>query len=202
MVTSFTTIKSSSQGLYKEKGSKFIALAIPVESVEDVDNHLLASRKKYHDARHHCYGYILNPEADVFRANDDGEPNHTAGDPILGQLRALSLTNVLVIVVRYFGGTKLGVSGLVNAYKTSAKNALARAHLTTRIVTKEITLKFPYQTTNDAMKLIAEFEIKIVSQYFDNECKIVGKIPVQNCQLLKSKVELLNNLGVNLVLSS
>ena len=200
MVTSFKTIKSNSEGLYKEKGSKFIALAIPVLSTDEVEIQLSAIRKKYHDARHHCYAYILNPEADIFRANDDGEPNHSAGDPILGQIRSYNLTNVLIIVVRYFGGTKLGISGLINAYKTSAKNALEQASIITRKVTKEITLLFPYQSTNDVMKLIAETEMKIDSQAFDTNCKIVGLIPVQNAELLNSKVELLNNLGVELAL--
>jgi uncharacterized YigZ family protein len=200
MVTSFATIKSASEGLYKEKGSKFIALAIPVMSVAEVDDHLSALRKKYHDARHHCYAYILKPEADVFRANDDGEPNHSAGDPILGQIRSFKLTNVLVIVVRYFGGTKLGVSGLINAYKTSTKNALENASIITRKVTMDVTLLFPYKSTNEVMKLLDEVEIKIGSQKFDNDCKIAGTIPVQNADLLKSKVELLNNLGMELSL--
>ena len=200
MVTSFTTIKSASEGLYKEKGSKFIALAIPVISVTEVDEHLSAIRKKYHDARHHCYAYILKPEADVFRANDDGEPNHSAGDPILGQIRSFKLTNVLVIVVRYFGGTKLGVSGLINAYKTSAKNALENASIITRNVTTDVTLLFPYKSTNEVMKLVSEVEVKIISQAFDNDCKIAGTIPIQTTELLISKVELLNNLGIELKL--
>ena len=200
MVTSFATIKAASEGLYKEKGSKFIALAIPAMSVAEVDDHLSAIRKKYHDASHHCYAYILNPEADVFRANDDGEPNHSAGDPILGQIRSLKLTNVLVIVVRYFGGTKLGVSGLINAYKTSTKNALEKASIITRKVTMDVTLLFPYKSTNEVMKLLDEVEMKIDYQAFDNDCKIEGTIPTQNADLLKSKVELLNNLGVELSL--
>ena len=200
MVTSFKTIKSSSEGLYKEKGSKFIAVAIPVSGKDEIDAHLLAVKKKYHDARHHCYAYILEPAADVFRANDDGEPNHSAGDPILGQIKSFSLTNVLVIVVRYFGGTKLGVSGLINAYKTSTKNALEEAVIITRKVTKEVSLLFPYQSTNEVMKLVAEIDLKIDSQEFDTNCKIAGAIPVQNTELLKNKVELLNNLGVELAL--
>ncbi len=200
MVTSFATIKSASEGLYKEKGSKFIALAIPVMSVAEVDDHLSALRKKYHDARHHCYAYILKPEADVFRANDDGEPNHSAGDPILGQIRSFKLTNVLVIVVRYFGGTKLGVSGLINAYKTSTKNALDNASIITRKVTMDVTLLFPYKSTNEVMKLLDEVEIKVGTQTFDNDCKIAGTIPIQNANLLNTKVELLNNLGVELTL--
>ena len=200
MVTSFTTIKSTVEGLYKEKGSKFIALAMPLKSVTEVDTHLSTIRKKYHDARHHCYAYILTPDADVFRANDDGEPNHSAGDPILGQIRSFSLTNVLVIVIRYFGGTKLGVSGLINAYKTSTKNALEHAAIITKKVTKDITLFFPYQSTNEVMKLVGEVEVKIISQAFDNDCKIVGTIPIQTAELLISKVELLNNLGIELTL--
>ena len=200
MVTSFKTIKTSTEGLYKEKGSKFIALAIPVSDTDEIDAHLLAVKKKYHDARHHCYAYILEPGADVFRANDDGEPNHSAGDPILGQIRSFGLTNVLVIVVRYFGGTKLGVSGLINAYKTATKNALEEALIITKKVTKEVTLLFPYQSTNEVMKLVAEIDLKIDSQEFDTNCKIAGALPVQNTELLKSKVELLNNLGVKIVL--
>lgn len=200
MVTSFKTIKSNTEGLYKEKGSKFIALAMPVLSTEEVDTQLSVIRKKYHDARHHCYAYILKPAADVCRANDDGEPNHSAGDPILGQIRSFNLTNVLVIVVRYFGGTKLGVSGLINAYKTSTKNALEEATIITRKVTMDATLLFPYQSTNEVMKLLPEVEMKIETQAFDTDCKIVGTIPVLNAELLKTKVELLNNLGVKIVL--
>ena len=200
MVTSFKTIKSPTEGLYKEKGSKFIALAMPVSSTDEVDVHLSIIKKKYHDARHHCYAYILKAEADVFRANDDGEPNHSAGDPILGQIRSFNLTNVLVIVVRYFGGTKLGVSGLISAYKTSTKNALEEASIITRRVTREVTILFPYKSTNEVMKLVGEVDIKIVSQSFTTNCKIAGTIPVQNAELLKSKVELLNNLGVELSL--
>ena len=200
MISSFKTIKSPTEGLYKEKGSKFIALAIPVTNTDDVESNLTAIRKKYHDARHHCYAYILNAEANVYRANDDGEPNHSAGDPILGQIRSFNFTNVLVVVVRYFGGTKLGVSGLINAYKTSTKNALEGAAIITRKVTKETTILFPYESTNDVMKLLGEVEMKIVSQNFDTECKIQGVIPVQHEELLKSKVDLLNNLGIKLAL--
>ena len=173
---------------------------MPVSSTDEVDVHLSIIKKKYHDARHHCYAYILKAEADVFRANDDGEPNHSAGDPILGQIRSFNLTNVLVIVVRYFGGTKLGVSGLISAYKTSTKNALEEASIITRRVTREVTLLFPYISTNEVMKLVGEVNIKIASQAFDTNCKIAGSIPVQNAELLKSKVELLNNLGVELSL--
>jgi uncharacterized YigZ family protein len=200
MITSFKTIKSPSEGLYKEKGSKFIALAMPVTNLEEVEQNLDIVRKKYHDARHHCYAYILNAAADVYRANDDGEPNHSAGDPILGQIKSFGLTNVLVIVVRYFGGTKLGVSGLINAYKTSTRTALEEATVITKKITKEITILFPYQSTNDVMKLIGDVEMKITSQTFDSNCKIEGAIPIQNTESLQTKVDLLNNLGVVLTL--
>ena len=124
MQDSFLTIGQPAEGLYKEKGSKFIGLAFPVKTEDEVKERLEETRKTYYDARHHCYAYILGHEGTQFRANDDGEPNHSAGDPILGQIRSKELTNTLVIVVRYFGGTKLGVSGLINAYKTAAALAL------------------------------------------------------------------------------
>ena len=118
MVFSYKTIRKEAEGFYKEKGSKFIAKAYPAESIDQVNEILGELRKEFYDARHHCYAYILEPDASQYRANDDGEPNHSAGDPILGQIRSHELTNTLVVVIRYFGGTKLGVSGLINAYKT------------------------------------------------------------------------------------
>ena len=198
MVTSFKTIKSLTEGLYREKGSKFIALAIPVTTIAEVESHLLAVRKKYHDARHHCYAYVLEPGADIFRASDDGEPNHSAGDPIFGQIRSFNLTNVLVVVVRYFGGTKLGISGLVNAYKTSTKDALEQAIIITKQVTNKVKLLFPFPSTNEVMKIINEFEIKITIQTFDNDCSIEGIIPVLHVAVLRKKVQLLNNIGIKI----
>src|SRR5690242_5641679 len=123
-VFSYQTIEKSSDSIYKEKGSRFLAFARPVSSESDVKKVLESLRKEYFDARHHCFAWILGPEKKLFRAFDDGEPNHSAGDPILGQIRSRNLTNVLVVVVRYFGGTKLGVGGLISAYKTAASDAL------------------------------------------------------------------------------
>jgi uncharacterized YigZ family protein len=200
MVTVYKTIKSASEGLYKEKGSKFIAIAVSVTSIADVEAQLTVIRKKYHDARHHCYAYVINPDADVYRTNDDGEPNHSAGDPILGQIRSFGLTNTLIIVVRYFGGTKLGVSGLINAYKSSAKNALNNSTILTQKVTKHLTLTFPYQSTNDVMKLVSEVGLKIGSQKFDTNCIIEGELPILNFETLESKIDLLNKLGVEIAL--
>jgi uncharacterized YigZ family protein len=200
MVTVYKTIKSTSEALYKEKGSKFITIAAPVTSLGEVEEQLAVVRKKYHDARHHCYAYVINPDADLYRANDDGEPNHSAGDPILGQIRSFGLTNTLIIVVRYFGGTKLGVIGLINAYKTSAKNALDAATILEQQVTKHIKLKFPYHSTNEVMKLVAEVELKIASQEFDTDCIIEGKLPILNAEIIKSKVDLLNKIGIEVAL--
>ena len=157
MITSYLTLKSKSSGLYKEKGSKFIALVYNVETKNEIDNILKAVKKDYHDARHHCYAYILGADAQTYRANDDWEPNHSAGDPILSQIKSLELTNVLIIVVRYFGGTKLGISGLINAYKAAARDALNQAQIVDRKITKRVVLKYPFSSTNQAMKLIKAY---------------------------------------------
>ena len=195
MVYDFKTIKSKTEGLYKEKGSKFIALAYPVESIDEVNSILTELRKTYYDARHHCYAYILNPDAAIFRANDDGEPNHSAGDPILGQIRSYSITNTLVVVIRYFGGTKLGVGGLINAYKTATQDALSKAKIIKQEVLQKICFRFSYPETNEVMKLVGKFNIKIDTQLFENECSIEGKIPVRNLESLQVDVELRKNLG-------
>lgn len=198
MITSYKTVKSKSSGLYKEKGSKFISLVYHVESRNEIDNILKAVKKEYDDARHHCYAYTLGVETRTFRANDDGEPNHSAGDPILSQIKSLELTNVLVVVVRYFGGTKLGIGGLINAYKVAARDGLTRAQIIDRIITNSVELKYPFSSTNQAMKLIKECEIKITNQIFDNHCTIEGKIPLQHLALFQSEIELLNKLGVEI----
>ena len=198
MITSYKTVKSKSSGLYKEKGSKFISLVYHVESRNEIDNILKAVKKEYHDARHRCYAYTLGVETRTFRANDDGEPNHSAGDPILSQIKSLELTNVLVVVVRYFGGTKLGIGGLINAYKVAARDGLTRAQIVDRIITNSVELKYPFSSTNQAMKLIKECEIKITKQIFDNHCTIEGKIPLQHLALFHSEIELLNKLGIEI----
>ena len=131
MVEAYKTLSKKGEGVYKEKGSKFLAFAYHVENDEAIRDVLEDIKKVYFDARHHCYAYVLGPERKVFRANDDGEPNHSAGDPILGQINSKELTNTLVVVVRYFGGTKLGVSGLITAYRTAAEEALDAAQITT-----------------------------------------------------------------------
>ncbi|MDN3667929.1 YigZ family protein [Echinicola jeungdonensis] len=170
MEDTFLTLAEDSEGLYKEKGSKFLAFAFPVSDEEEIKEKLDGLRKKFHDARHHCYAYILGKDQDTFRANDDGEPNHSAGDPILGQLRSNNLTNALIVVVRYFGGTKLGVGGLISAYKTAAAEAIAANQIIEDVITKTVRFRFDYLDMNDVMRLIKEKDLKIKKQDFDNTC--------------------------------
>ncbi|WP_291777752.1 YigZ family protein [Cecembia sp.] len=173
---SYLTLKTESEGLYKEKGSKFLAFAYPVKSEQGVKEILDQLRKKYYDARHHCYAYLLGKNQDQFRANDDGEPNHSAGDPILGQIRSNGITDVLIVVIRYFGGTKLGVSGLINAYKSAAADAITNNEIITAILHEQVKIDFEYLSMNEVMKLIKDFELQIVEQYFDNHCQIILEV--------------------------
>lgn len=169
---SYLTLKKTSEGLYKEKGSKFLAFAYPVDTEDQIKDILDSLRKKYYDARHHCYAYMLGKNQDVYRANDDGEPNHSAGDPILGQIRSHQLTNVLIVVIRYFGGTKLGVGGLISAYKIAAAEAIQNNEIITAIVHSRLGFDFDYLAMNDVMKIIKDFDLQIVNQEFDNICRI------------------------------
>jgi len=195
MQDSFLTISSPSEGLYKEKGSKFIALAFPVESVDEVKDSLEGLRKEYYDARHHCYAYVLGHAGDEVRANDDGEPNHSAGDPILGQIKSKNLTNTLVVVIRYFGGTKLGVSGLITAYKTAAAEALDANQITQKDITENITLRFPYDEMNEVMKLVKDLDLKVKGQDYDSLCIMNLEVIISQMGNLKEKITLLNDLS-------
>ena len=172
MSDSYFTLADSSEGFYKEKGSKFIGIAIPVVSLNQVKEEVEAIKKKYYDARHHCYAYIIGRNEKHVRANDDGEPNNSAGQPILGQIRSKELMNVLIVVVRYFGGTKLGVGGLVTAYKAAAADALAQGTIIEKYFTKCFRISFEYATTNEVMKVIKDFDLKMLSQDFGMSCQI------------------------------
>lgn len=189
----YLTIAHPSEGLYKEKGSKFISLAFPVHDEEEVKNHLEDIKKKFYDARHHCFAYRLGKDGEIFRANDAGEPNHSAGDPILGQIRSANLTNILIVVVRYFGGTKLGVGGLINAYKTAAAEALADSKIITETAVRSISVEFDYLMMNDVMKLIKEYEAAIKGQEFGNTCKIRLTIRLRQAEELMAKLTALEN---------
>ena len=152
----YKTIDNEANGLFKDRGSRFIAKAIPVTSQEEIKTRLAELRKEYHDARHHCYAWVLSPDRQTWRVNDDGEPSGTAGKPILGQINSRELTNILVVVIRYFGGTLLGVSGLINAYRSAASDALGNARVIERHLVERWTLSFPYESMNDVMKVLKE----------------------------------------------
>ena len=192
---SFFTIKSTGQGIYKEKGSKFLAFAYPVHSESDIKEKIEFLKSEYFDARHRCFAWILGPERNHFRAFDDGEPNHSAGDPILGQIRSRSLTNVLVVVVRYFGGTKLGVGGLIAAYKSAAEDALRNSVIIEKEVLKRITLSYDYSITADVMRMVKEFDLTIVAQEFKQQCDLIADVPLRNKEKFEEKVKLLIDLG-------
>lgn len=195
MITSFHTISGSATAEYKEKGSKFIALTFPATSEEEVKTRLAEVKKKYFDARHHCYAYVLGADKSKVRANDDGEPNHSAGDPILGQIRSKNLTNVLVIVVRYFGGTKLGVGGLMTAYKTAAEEALKLSQIVEQQIKQNIVLEFGYEVTPAIMKLVKEFELDITNQEFGEACSLTAEILLSLKNDFLEKALLLNATG-------
>ncbi len=160
----FFTIKKNGEGLYKEKGSKFLGYAYHVNSVNDVSEILEELKAKYHDARHFCFAYRINPEKPEVRANDDGEPSNSAGAPIYNQILSNELWNCLVVVVRYFGGTKLGVSGLIGAYKEAASVALANAKIVEEYLVEEIRIKFPYSQMNDVMRIIKDMKVSIIEE--------------------------------------
>ena len=167
---SYKTIKQVAEGYYTEKRSRFISYAIPVRTVEEVKEQLEKYRKQYYDARHVCWAYMLGPERQTFRANDDGEPSSTAGKPILGQLLSNDITDCLVVVVRYFGGTKLGVPGLIAAYRESAAEAIAAAEIVELTVDRTVRVDFPYVAMNAIMRVVKEQQPRIEEQTFDNLC--------------------------------
>jgi uncharacterized YigZ family protein len=169
----YKTITGVSQGIYKEKGSKFIAHAFPVTCEGDVKIRLQELRKEYHDARHHCYAYALGPDRSAYRVNDDGEPAGTAGKPIFGQIQSKGLTYVLVVVIRYFGGIKLGIPGLINAYRSAAKEALENSNVQVRTVNEEYLVTFEYPLINEIMRILKEESASVVNQEFtETTCAI------------------------------
>ncbi len=169
-------ITGPSEGTYKEKGSKFIALAMPVFSEDEVKEKLEEIRKQYHDARHHCFAYVLGPDKSAYRMNDDGEPSGTAGRPIHGQIMAKDLTNILVVVVRYFGGVKLGVSGLITAYKSATADALDSANIRELTVNDVYLLSYEYPLMNEVMRVIKDEDLEVVEQDFRLSCKLSFKV--------------------------
>jgi uncharacterized YigZ family protein len=187
-----TITQEIGEGLYSEKRSKFLAFACHVESVDDASTIIAKYRDKYYDARHCCYAYVIGPERDVFRANDDGEPSSTAGKPILGQINSRGLTDVLVVVVRYFGGVKLGPSGLIKAYKTAAAEALDHAKTEKRYVEEDVEYSFTYPMISKVMRVVQDMNAQIVKQQFDNTCSILLRIRSSKADELRRRLEHLN----------
>lgn len=166
----FKTVKETSKGLFTEKKSKFISYAIPVQTVEDVKVEVEKYRKEYYDARHVCWAYMLGFDRAEFRSNDDGEPSGTAGKPILGQINSNELTDILIVVIRYFGGVKLGTSGLIVAYKEAAIEAIANAEIIEKTVDLDVSFQFEYPFMNDVMKIVKDLEPTILNQQYDTDC--------------------------------
>ena len=187
-----TVSKEVSEGFYSEKRSKFLAFVHHVDSVDEAMTIVKEYRKKYYDARHCCYAYVLGSDRADFRANDDGEPSSTAGKPILGQLNRLELTDVLVVVIRYYGGVNLGTGGLIVAYRTATEDALSKAVIEEKFVEERITYRFTYPMINAVMRVVKETGARIVSQSFDNDCEIVLSIRQSLAEGLQARLDKLS----------
>ena len=192
MSDEYKTLKTGGEGYYTEKRSKFLAFAHHVESVDEIKEILSGYRKKYFDARHVCYAYMLGPERKDFRANDDGEPSSTAGKPILGQINSNELTDILIVVVRYYGGVNLGTSGLIVAYREAAADAIAHAEIETRQVEEIITYTFAYPMMNEVMRIVKEMQPRIVSQTYENTCEIKLSIRKSEAEQLRNRLQKLS----------
>lgn len=192
----YKSISSSSEGLFRDKGSKFIAFAYPILAEAELKPILLSLRAEHSKANHFCYAYRLSPDRGVFRVNDDGEPSGTAGRPILNTLLSADLTNILIVVVRYFGGTLLGVPGLINAYKSAANQALSTAQVIERTVNDTYELKFDYLVMNEVMRLVKEEQLQIIDQQFDNNCSIRFEVRKSQLNKVLQRIEKQNGVEI------
>ena len=195
----YHTIAGPAEGLYKEKGSKFLAFAFPVRSVEEVKQHLDRLRKEYFDARHHCYAYILGPRKDAYRVNDDGEPSGTGGRPIHGQLLSADLTDTLIVVVRYFGGILLGASGLANAYKAAARDAIDNAEVVEKTIDVSYRLHFEYALMNDVMRMLKELGVQPRNQEFNLDCRMDVSVRQSQSVRVYDALSKLYGLGIEVL---
>jgi len=193
----FKTIEAKSEGLYKIKGSKFFAFALPVNNLEEIKTIIAAYKKEYYDARHVCYAWMLGSDRTEFRANDDGEPSGTAGRPILGQINSHELTNILLIVVRYFGGVLLGTSGLITAYKQASLDAINNAEIVEKTVDITINIQFDYLLLNDVMRIVKETNAQIFKQEFDNQCSLIISFPKNDENIIKSRLKKMNGVSID-----
>ncbi len=200
VVFSYFTLEAPAKGLYKEKGSKFMSFAYPVASEEEVRERLEGLKKKYFDAKHHCYAYVLGHPENIYRAFDAGEPNHSAGNPILGRIRSKNLENVLVVVVRYLGGVKLGVGGLVQSYKAAAEEALGKAVIIEKEITETFRITYDYAASPEVMRLVKDFDLRILQQGFTDSGSIEVEVKLRNKDKFIGKSELLQVLKISLKL--
>lgn len=190
--STYYTLKGRSEGLYKEKGSKFIGIAVPCKNEDEAKEWIETWRKEHHQSRHLCYAYRFGRDYSVYRVNDDGEPKNSAGAPILGQIKAFDLTNVLIGVVRYYGGTKLGKGGLVNAYKTAAKQALEEGEVEKKEVFQWFELRFKYHQMTDVMHIVSSNQLEILDPNFEIECKLKIHLPLNSRLSLLEEMKLIN----------
>jgi uncharacterized YigZ family protein len=185
----YQTISENAEAIFRDKGSKFIALAYPVQTEQQVKDILFGLKKAYHTANHHCYAYRLGADKLNVRSNDDGEPSNTAGKPILGQIQSNDLTDILIVVVRYFGGTLLGVSGLIHAYKTSAAEVIRASSIVEKQILFSYTISFSFEQMNDVMKILKQSDAKITAQEFDTQCEISFNIRKANSEACEEKLK-------------
>jgi uncharacterized YigZ family protein len=197
---SYYTLKTKTAGIYKEKGSKFLSFAHPVATEAEIKEKIDAIKLEYFDARHHCYAWMLGADKKRFRSFDDGEPNHSAGDPILGQIRSRNLTNLLIVVVRYFGGVKLGVGGLISAYKAAAEDALSKAEIIEVEVFELVKIIYDHASTAEVMRIVKAFDLKIVQQDYAEECMLEAKLMLRHKDKFSEKMVLMEALGVSIKL--
>ncbi len=193
----YKTVKSKSEGFFKDRSSKFYAFAFPVKTEEEIQKYRASVKKEYYDARHHVYAYRLGADLKTFRASDDGEPSNSSGPPVLGKIKSYELTDILIIVVRYFGGTKLGIPGLINAYGSAAEDALKNAEIIIKTITKTIRAEFDYAQMNDVMRLIKDFNLTIAEQDMQMTCKMVLEVPLGIYEKVKSKFEQNHKLKIS-----
>jgi Uncharacterized conserved protein len=186
---SYKSISTLSAGIYKDSGSKFLSFAYPVEDEEEIKAIINSVKKDYFDATHHCYAYRLGLKGEPWRMNDDGEPSSTAGRPIYGQLLSYNLSDILVVVVRYFGGTKLGVPGLIKAYKTATADALSKASIIDKVVKEQMKISFDYENMNTVMRILKDFSIVPYNQEYDNSCLITVDVRLRDIDSFKKKLQ-------------
>jgi len=196
MEDTFKTIEKPSEGLFKDKGSRFISYAFPVNSEEQIRELVQSIKKEHHSARHHCYAWRLGSDKLLFRTNDDGEPSSTAGKPILGQIQSFDLTNILIVVVRYFGGTLLGVSGLINAYRNAALDAVNQAEIVEKLLEKWFLVEFDYGAMNEVMKVFKDEKLPQIDPQFDLKCKIKTFVRLSESNQIEKSLLKINSVQV------